>query len=375
MTWKEIVKNTILDYFQKDFTLEDIYKFEDEYKVLKPENNTIKDTLRAVLQDLRDEGFIEFLDDRGNYRFIGETNSIVQNIEIKIGQKYSKEQIEEIFNTKFGYAISRGINLRNFSNGQKAILLFSKENGPYRDEYVGDILNYKGEGEDGDQLLTPNNKALLNSNKENRIIYGFKKEDDKSNLWTYLGILKVIDYDYILENDRMVYEFKIQKTEIESFQQFEKEKDYLLQQLYEEPTLTEERRIKEITNRIKIRDTTFKTAIREIYDDTCVICGKKRYSKADYPEVQAAHIFPVEKEGSDDLRNGISLCRLHHWAFDGGLFVINDDFKIKVREEIKNDSNYEEIYSFDNKKIKLPQNPKLYPAKIYLKAHREIHGF
>jgi putative restriction endonuclease len=141
------------------------------------------------------------------------------------------------------------------------------------------------------------------------------------------------------------------------------------------PILTEERKTKQTYTKIKIRSTAFKTEVKKVYEDTCVVCGKRRYTKAKFPEVQAAHIFPVEKEGSDDLRNGISLCRLHHWAFDGGLFVITDNFKIKVREEIKNDSNYEEIYSFENKTIKLPQNPKLYPAEIYLKAHREIHGF
>jgi putative restriction endonuclease len=295
-------------------------------------------------------------------------------MEIGINQKYNKAQIEEIFKTNFGHSIS-GINLRNQENGQKIILLFSSVSGPYEDKVEGDEFFYIGEGLEGDQKLTNANKALINSNQENRIIYGFRKEDSKSTLWTYIGILKVIDYDYVLQNDRMVYEFKIQKTEIESQKEFEKEQEFLYQELDTAPILTKERKTKQTYTKIKIRSAAFKTEVKKVYEDTCVVCGKRRYTKAKFPEVQAAHIFPVEKEGSDDLRNGISLCRLHHWAFDGGLFVITDNFKIKVREEIKNDSNYEEVYSFENKTIKLPQNPKLYPAEIYLKAHREIHGF
>ena len=38
----------------------------------------------------------------------------------------------------------------------------------------------------------------------------------------------------------------------------------------------------------------------------------------------AAHIFPKEKHGSDDWRNGLVLCANHHSAFDNYLFGINE---------------------------------------------------
>jgi predicted restriction endonuclease len=40
------------------------------------------------------------------------------------------------------------------------------------------------------------------------------------------------------------------------------------------------------------------------------------------PEVQGAHIYPKGRDGSDDLRNGICLCRRHHWAMDAGWISI-----------------------------------------------------
>jgi putative restriction endonuclease len=291
-----------------------------------------------------------------------------------IHKVYSKIELSKIFEYGFN---RNGICTKIINKNQKIIIIFSDINSPYSDKMEGDIFTYYGEGPDisKNQKFTRGNKNLGLSNLNNNIIYGFRKEDSKSTLWTYIGILKVIDYDYISQNGRMVYEFKIQKTEIESEKELEKEQQVLYQELDSAPILIEERKTKQTFTKIKIRSAAFKTEVKKVYEDTCVVCEKRRYTKAKFPEVQAAHIFPVEREGSDDLRNGISLCRLHHWAFDGGLFVITDNFKIKVREEIKNDSNYEEIYSFDKKTIKLPQNPKLYPAEIYLKAHREIHGF
>ena len=51
----------------KDFTLNEIYKFETELKVKYPNNNFIKDKIRQQLQFLRDRGIIEF-NGRGTYK-------------------------------------------------------------------------------------------------------------------------------------------------------------------------------------------------------------------------------------------------------------------------------------------------------------------
>ena len=53
----------------KDFTLNQMYAFENELKVKHPENNFIKDKIRQQLQYLRDKGFIEFVTP-GHYRKI-----------------------------------------------------------------------------------------------------------------------------------------------------------------------------------------------------------------------------------------------------------------------------------------------------------------
>ncbi|WP_366793571.1 hypothetical protein [Treponema denticola] len=51
----------------EEFSLSQIYAFENELKLKHPENNFIKDKIRQQLQYLRDKGFIKFLG-RGKYK-------------------------------------------------------------------------------------------------------------------------------------------------------------------------------------------------------------------------------------------------------------------------------------------------------------------
>ncbi|NHM06660.1 restriction endonuclease [Flavobacterium sp. CYK-4] len=63
----------ILDCVQQikkeSFTLDEIYKFEEQLKSKHPENRFIKDKIRQQLQVLRDKGLIDFMG-RGNYKKI-----------------------------------------------------------------------------------------------------------------------------------------------------------------------------------------------------------------------------------------------------------------------------------------------------------------
>jgi type II restriction enzyme len=52
---------------KKEFELKEIYKFEEDLKILHPENNNIKAKIRQQLQFLRNKDYLEFLG-RGKYR-------------------------------------------------------------------------------------------------------------------------------------------------------------------------------------------------------------------------------------------------------------------------------------------------------------------
>lgn len=59
-----------VDSIKKDsFTLDEVYRFEEQLKLKYPNNNFIKDKIRQQLQVLRDKGIIEFVG-RGSYKKI-----------------------------------------------------------------------------------------------------------------------------------------------------------------------------------------------------------------------------------------------------------------------------------------------------------------
>ena len=59
--------------YGEDFTLQEVYPVVQEYLQKQyPNNNTIQQTIRKNMQNLRDDGLIEFIDDNGHYRWTEE---------------------------------------------------------------------------------------------------------------------------------------------------------------------------------------------------------------------------------------------------------------------------------------------------------------
>jgi len=78
----------------------------------------------------------------------------------------------------------------------------------------------------------------------------------------------------------------------------------------------------------KIRDVAFRRHVRIAYANTCAITGLRFFDRKGCPEVQGAHIWPVEENGPDSVRNGIAMTATVHWLFDRGLISVGDDFSV-----------------------------------------------
>lgn len=52
----------------EDFTFAQVYEAEPHFKNLYPSNLNIQDKLYQILQQLRDDDFVEFIDNQGTYR-------------------------------------------------------------------------------------------------------------------------------------------------------------------------------------------------------------------------------------------------------------------------------------------------------------------
>jgi putative restriction endonuclease len=78
------------------------------------------------------------------------------------------------------------------------------------------------------------------------------------------------------------------------------------------------------------RDIKFRFQIVPLYRFSCVLCGIKMLLPSGITLVEAAHIHQFAHSRNDDITNGIALCRNHHWAFDQGLWTIDQEFKVMV---------------------------------------------
>lgn len=71
------------------------------------------------------------------------------------------------------------------------------------------------------------------------------------------------------------------------------------------------------------RSRAFRRLVLAAYDNRCAFCGGGARLPSGGNELEAAHVIPRGQKGADDVRNGLALCRLHHWAFDNYVLGIS----------------------------------------------------
>lgn len=122
----------------------------------------------------------------------------------------------------------------------------------------------------------------------------------------------------------------------------------------------------------KFRDAAFRRHVRHAYDSTCAVSGLRLIDGDGRPEVQAAHIRPVEADGPDTIRNGIALTGTVHWLFDRGLLSFGDDYRILLSPHgIPDDLD---TLIRPDRTLRLPDTPEWRPHALYLRWHR-AHRF
>lgn len=73
----------------------------------------------------------------------------------------------------------------------------------------------------------------------------------------------------------------------------------------------------------------FRTAVLNAYRTRCAICRLKRGELLD-----AAHIIPDSEGGESFVTNGLSLCKIHHAAYDYNLLGVRPDYVAEVRADL-----------------------------------------
>jgi putative restriction endonuclease len=92
----------------------------------------------------------------------------------------------------------------------------------------------------------------------------------------------------------------------------------------------DEREWAERTVLARVHQPLFRAKIMTAYQETCSVCSLKHVELLD-----AAHIIPDSHElGRAIVPNGISLCKIHHAAYDRNFMGISPDYEVVVNREL-----------------------------------------
>lgn len=145
-----------------------------------------------------------------------------------------------------------------------------------------------------------------------------------------------------------------------------------------------ETKIVEVTNRErqtvistiarKYRAADFRKRVLGAYEHRCAACGVQ------LELIDAAHIIPVAAPTSnDETRNGITLCKLHHHAYDHNLISFDQNYKIEVSDTQLtrlSDANLigglREFKQHLRTAILLPNDRRDYPPPEYILESRKV---
>lgn len=125
------------------------------------------------------------------------------------------------------------------------------------------------------------------------------------------------------------------------------------------------------------RDSKFRPAVLQAYSYRCAVCG------CDLKLVDAAHIVPVSHpQSTDEVTNGIALCRLHHGAYDNALLGIQSSFRLVINpllvqrlNEIGLATGLEQFRLPLPEIIRVPASLEARPAPALLRLGLQLRGF
>lgn len=121
----------------------------------------------------------------------------------------------------------------------------------------------------------------------------------------------------------------------------------------------------------RVHQTAFRERVLDAYHEQCAFCRLKHRELLD-----AAHIIPDSaEEGTAEVSNGLSLCKIHHAAYDRFFIGVSPDYQIFVREDLLSEHDGPMlkygIQEMHGSKIILPRSDKLKPNRYNLEVRFE----
>lgn len=131
-----------------------------------------------------------------------------------------------------------------------------------------------------------------------------------------------------------------------------------------------ERRYVVRETKVRVHQARFRGRVLPAYRDQCAICRLKELRLLD-----AAHILgDLEERGEPIVSNGVSLCSIHHRAFDQDLVGIDPDYTVRVSRRLLDEEDgpmLELLKGFERQALAVPLSSALRPDRERLAERYE----
>jgi len=123
------------------------------------------------------------------------------------------------------------------------------------------------------------------------------------------------------------------------------------------------------TFRRRLHQLAFRERVLHAYRERCTMCRLRHRELLD-----AAHIVPdQEPEGIPAVSNGLSLCKLHHAAFDSLFVTVDTDYRVVVRGDVLDEKDgpmlLHGLQELHGRPIELPRRTEWLPSRNALSLH------
>ncbi len=211
---------------------------------------------------------------------------------------------------------------------------------PYADEIGSDgFLRYKWRGHDADQH---DNRALREALRRNLPL-----------IW-YQGVapgLYVPIYPVYLAAEEPEREQFVVALNLETMM-------LRHDRLESDPALV--RSYAERIVQVRLHQRVFRERVLLAYEDRCAVCNLRHRELLD-----AAHVVGDADGGQPIVTNGISMCKIHHAAYDKDIFGISPEYRISVRRDVLDESDGPTLryalQAIDQAKLQLPRQRRARP--------------
>lgn len=132
-----------------------------------------------------------------------------------------------------------------------------------------------------------------------------------------------------------------------------------------------ERRYAFRETRVRMHQAQFRGRVLPAYDERCAICRLREPRLLD-----AAHIVgDLEVGGDAAVPNGLSLCSIHHRAFDRHLVGVSSDYEVRVSRRLLEEDDgpmLDLLKGFHGERIEVPRRAGLRPDRERLARRYEL---